>query len=289
MQAKEWGERWLGLTNVKPEEIKRRREVNQKAAKERDRVDQLQLEKNRGSAKAMWLAAKPLNANCPVTMYLQHRGIDLASTFVKANAIRFSPAMKHGESGLSCQCMIAAMSDASGQIVAVHRTWLRFIDPHFEVSNFSIKACGHWDKAPLAPPRKIWPAFTGSVIRIHKGSSKLSPEAAEKKGLSGPCVITEGVEDGLAIAISRPDLRVWAAGSLGNLANVPRLPCVSEFIVCQDNDWGKPQAEQQFNRAIRSLGATGVRLSIARSWIGKDANDLLKGDNHDDSKAEPGV
>lgn len=262
-QAADWARKFLGWDRAKPEAIAAQARVAQARAREADAEEALTLERNRANAKAMWLGADRWTAGDPVDLYLRGRGISLEPG--TANAIRYSPNMKHIESMSFWPCMIAAMSDASGGIVAVHRTWLQSVD-------------GRWTKAPVEPQRKIWPAFRGAVIRLAKGASGLSPEQAEKRGHAGPCVICEGVEDGLSVAIARPDLRVWAAGSLGNLRNVPRLPCVSRFIVCQDNDWGKKQAQAQFFAACDELAATGVPVAVAASSIGKDVNDLLKGE-----------
>ncbi|WP_164076108.1 toprim domain-containing protein, partial [Stenotrophomonas maltophilia] len=70
-----------------------------------------------------------------------------------------------------------------------------------------------------------------------------------------------------------PEARVWAATSLGNLANVPvEHPCVSAVVVAQDNDWGKAQAVDAFNAAIERMEAAGRPVSVLRSHWGKDVN-----------------
>ncbi len=164
--------------------------------------------------------------------------------------------------------MAALMTGADGKPQALHRTWL---------------APGGHGKARLPDPadnavRKIWGAPKGAVIRISKGAGNFTPEEAERQGVSGPLVLTEGIEDALAVALAMPDRRVWAAGTLGNLAKVPVLPCASSITICADNDWDKPQAMAALDRAVAALKRAKKPVFVARSWTGKDMNDLLKGE-----------
>jgi phage/plasmid primase-like uncharacterized protein len=114
-------------------------------------------------------------------------------------------------------------------------------------------------------------------VRVAKGAGNYSPEEAARQGARAKLVITEGIEDALSVMIACPDHRVWAAGSLSNLAHVPVLPCVSSITVCADNDWDKPQAIAQLDTAIAALKRQNIPVFVARSWRGKDVNDLLAG------------
>jgi len=75
--------------------------------------------------------------------------------------------------------------------------------------------------------------------------------------------------------MAAPDYRVWAAVSLSNLMNVPDMPCLSEFIIWQDNDWDKPQAIAAFERAVLRLRGFGKPVRIIAPKAHKDANDIL--------------
>lgn len=257
------------------EKLKAQRNAAEQKAAEEDKRDT-------NSAFALWLKAQKLTGRSftgsLADVYFKSRGIDLTRDLLAEGralpgAVRFfnSHDYRLADGGkIALPCLISLMSGADGRPAAVHRIWL---------------APDGRGKAVLPEPevnkvRKIWPRISGkqAVIRLSKGDSGITPEEAGRQGLLTPVIITEGVEDGLAAMLACPEHRVWAAGSLGNLKNVPPLPCVDALIVCQDNDWGKPQAQALFNSSIAALRRSFQTVSVARSWIGKDVNDLLAGE-----------
>ncbi len=259
--AIQWAKGWLGLINVSPDELRRQGNVARQAVAPHDEAAELAaLNEKRRSAFGYWLKCEAKILDTPVDTYLRTRGIDLRHLAAMPGALRFDPACRHAESGQVWPTIVSAMTD-QGPVTAIHRT---FLMPDGS------------GKAPVTPARKIWPTFKGAVIRLAKGASKKTPEQAAKAGLIEPLVICEGVEDGLSIALACPELRVWAAGTLGNLASIQLPSCCNEVIVAADNDWGKPQAEQQLKRAIDALAVQGRPVKIARSSVGKDANDALR-------------
>jgi hypothetical protein len=230
--------------------------------RQEDRLAAEERIKNARRAKALWLNAQPI-AGTLAQRYLLARGIDLALFRHTPGALRFMAECQHIDVvGVITDwpAMLAAMCDQKGEIVAVHRTYL---------------ATDGMAKAPVAPAKKIWPTFKGAVIRISKGEKNLTPEQAAARGIAAPLLATEGIEDGLSLALACPQHRVWAAGTLGNIANIPKLPCISELIIAADNDKG-PAAEH-FAKVVRVLRERKFSVRITRSWQGKDANDLLKG------------
>lgn len=278
----------LGLTSqggqaYSPAEIEERARIRaaERAKEDKDEADR--RAKNARSAFALWLKAQEFTpATFPgslIDRYFRSRAIDLVGGLLAKGrplpgAIRFFPDHDYitldGEI-LSFPCMITLMSGPDGKPRAIHRTWL---------------APDGSGKAELPDPkhnkpRKIWPAgWQGSVIRISKGAGNVTPEQAVRKGLPTlPLIITEGIEDALPCALALPDRLVWAAGTLGNLGLVPiDHPRVGSVIVCADNDWGKPQAQQSFEAGLEALRRHGKPVFVARSPKGKDMNDLLKGE-----------
>ena len=164
------------------------------------------------------------------------------------------------------------------KIVSIHRT---FLEPdgsdklHFSRREYRDARSGVFARAPA---RKIYPSgYMGAAIRLWRGETGMSVEEAAKHGLRETLVIVEGIEDGLSVAMARPDYRIWCAGTLGNLAQI-RLPeCCDTVIVCADNDWGKSQAQRALEAGLSNLQRQGAAVSVARSSIGKDANDALRG------------
>lgn len=267
-----WCLSWLGWAQgIDREALERQREQAEVRADQADAKAEQDLLQRRRHGQAMWLKAeKDWRATAVETYFSQARGLDLAPLQRLPGAIRWLPShdATDKETGevLAFPCILTCMTMPDGSFGAVHRTWIR--------SDGS-------DKAPVAPNRKIFPSYTGAVMRIAKGEGRLRPEQAAERGKKAPVVITEGLEDALTVAVSMPSLRVWAAGTLGNIGHVPALPCVSEFIVLRDNDWDKPQAVAAFEQAIRQLRAHGLPVKVTAAQSGKDVNDLYRGETGD--------
>lgn len=258
-----WAENWLGIARIPDHEIKRA----QAQAKERDAkaaaAAVADAEKKASGAFAWWLKARPSILDTPADRYLMTRGIDLRALKHKPGSLRFMADAEHAPSRSFWPAMFALMTSSTTEAgVAVHRTFL---------------ARDGSGKAPVDPARMIWPSFKGAAIRLTPGETNMTPREAAKHGLVDTLAICEGVEDGLSLALACPELRIWAAGTLGNIETITVPQCAGDVIVMADNDWGKPQAERALKRALQSLASQGVKVRVARSPIGKDVNDALRG------------
>jgi hypothetical protein len=261
-EALKWARDWLGLEKLAPGAIAQARGEAVKRDAEQDKMREAELRENQKRAFAVWLKASPSLAGTLVERYLAGRGIDLSLLPRSPGILRYDTAAWHTDAKAKFPCMVAGMSNGAGGILAIHRTWL---------------AADGSGKAPVEHPRKMWPSFAGLVIPLWAGESGLGANEAVKKGVRETLVIVEGVEDGLSVALACPELRVWGAASLHNIANVKLPACISKVVVCADNDWGKPQAAKLLQRGLEALSRQGVEVSVARAHIGKDANDLLRG------------
>ena len=264
---------FTGLARVAPEQLERDRASSRKKQAEIEKKASEDQARAEGRAMALWLKARPDLLGTATDIYLRDaRGIDLRALPKgprggdrKPGVLRHIDRHAHAESGRSFPCMIAGCVDFAlpiPRIRAVHRTWLE-IDGS--------------DKAPIEPARKVWPGFAGLVIPIWNGDGDLSVRQAREVGLQQTLVLTEGVEDGLSAALAAPEHRVWAVIALGNLGNVPVPACCDSIIVHRQNDWEKPQAVEQFERAKAALEATGRPVAEVRAFKGKDLNDTLRG------------
>ena len=258
-----WSREFLKLGTM-PEADRQRRAAQAKRRVERDQAELAQraIKAQRRAFGCYVQAKKASLLGSPVERYLSGRGIDLRRLGRAPGALGWLPSGRHAESNTQWPVMVAGLTGQNNRIVAVHRTFL---------------AADGNDKAPITPHRKIWPSFHGAAVRLWRGESKLSIDDAAKHGLREALVITEGVEDGLSVAMAMPHLRIWCAGSLGNLANLLLPECIDEVIVCQDNDWGKREAQALFNKAIDAFVRQKREVRVARSHVGKDANDALRG------------
>lgn len=280
-----WGDGSGGARPLTAAEIAERDRLRA-AEQAREALDEEQRRAdNRRRAFGLWLHADKLDARSFAgslpDRYLRGRGIDLVGGWIDRGrplpgALRFFPAHDYRTADgelIALPCLIALMTGPDGKPRGIHRTWL--------APDGSGKA--ELPEPKLNKPRKIWPAgWQGGVVRIAKGAGELTPEEAARRGRTAPLVVTEGIEDALAVMLSVPDRRVWAAGTLGNIANVPVLPCVSQITVAADNDWDKPQAQRSLQGGLAQIRARAGKLAVpvyeARAPARfKDMNDLLKG------------
>ena len=262
-RALEWIADICGLAAMAPAE---REAVKANAARFRRTAEEeaTALAEKRKRAAEMWGDAHPLDQRGVAWEYLRHRGIKLSDIANRecdlrealqeywVGAVRDTAGRKLSP-GPCFPAMIAAMRDLHGIVQAVHVT---FIAPDGS------------GKAAVPKPKLIWPEYSGCVIRLCKGAADV-----------GPCIITEGIEDGLTEALGcGGEYRVWAAGALSNIANVPALPCVDGWMLVRQNDWHSRQALDQFERAKVALERTGRPVvEIATFGGSKDPNDLLRG------------
>jgi Toprim domain len=245
-------------------------------AAERERIAALKREKSDAEAKAgkaryFWTKeCDPLWwLHSPVWTYLtEARGLPLTRMAAAPGAIRLHPNLEHYDQATgevtSWPAMCTAISGPEGDVTGVHITWL---------------AAGGLGKAPVDPAKKMRGVAKGGAIRLSKGGSRLTPEEAGRRGLSGPLILTEGIEDGLTAALARPSERVWAAGSLSLLGELKWPKCASSVVLVADNDWLKPAAISAFEAVERKWRdmAEGRPLKVVRADVGKDLNDWARG------------
>jgi hypothetical protein len=258
-KAIEWACDWLGLDAAHPDAVRRDRATTQRQAERRQAEAAAAAERTRTYLLALWLASAPSLKGTPVEWYLNGRGIVLAQLGRQPRALRFHPSLRH-PSGCACPAMVAAICDAAGQHVAVHRTWLEVLGP------------GHARKAPIEPSKAVLGSYTGGGIRLWRGASGRQLRDARP----GEVVdITEGIEDGLSVALAVPESRVLAAVSLSNLGNLTFPPAVTGVRLWRQNDT-KPEPIAAFNRAVDAYARRGLTVLVAEVPAPfKDANEML--------------
>ena len=286
VDAVAWIEDRFGLrqldetTRQRMEAEARTRKIALEAREEKRREGQ------RNRARKFFYSCQPVEASLAERYLFVKRGIRLADIPNLAPAFRFHPACEYwlgaerDEDGNKLApgpvfpALISAMVNHEGRLSACHYT---FLNPD---------GC---DKAEGAIPvgedepkaKMMFPETTGLIIRATYGPSGLNMERAADAGISGPHGITEGIEDALSAGLSDPGLRMAAAGSLSGMLSVPDHTATSSYLIFKDNDWNKPQATAQFERAVRrfrSFHKPVEPLAMPASW-GKDVNDALRGDD----------
>jgi len=279
-EAIRWAKTWLGLEGV---ELARRAAGWRPPVRHRPPTDQSPpappAGDNRWASVAfrLWLDAKPIGET-PASQYLAGRGIDLERLEQLGRmprALRFHACLYVPDDAQLPQperrpypAMVAAIHVPGGKgIAAVHRT---FLAPDH---------AGGWGKArALAKAKLTLGNWRGGSIRLWRGASGKPIEDAEPGSW---VTVSEGIEDGLSVALADPSKRVICAVSVSNFANIvlPRVIAGVELAV--QNDPPKPTGEPAaasivLDKAVEKLRERGLAVRIIRPPAGvKDWNDLL--------------
>lgn len=276
-KAVQWARAWLGLDEADPAEIERRRVTARKDAETRERRSRDADAKRSDAAFALWLSAEPKLKGTPADLYLKARGIDLGILGRQPAALRFHPACREPETGLSLPALVAKIDGPNGRALAVHRTWL------------AQRADGVWRKADavhgIKNAKKCWGPVKGGAIRLWRGEV-VDPKTGEVKRAhalnqappGSAVTLCEGIENALSIALVEPERRVLAAISIDNMANLAgTLPrAISDITIGADNDGPGHAATVSLERAVTAFLKSGRRVEVCRPPAGiKDFNDLL--------------
>lgn len=247
--AVQWMISWLGLDGLDPARLAKEKAKANKAARDNAAEGAKEREKKRARAHSLFLAGVPI-AGTPAETYLVRRGIDLRAAGMAApGSLRFHPEVACVEAGKDAAgrtrrlpALLAAIVALDGRHLGTHRTWLR--------------ADGR-DKADLSEAKKAMGAFAGGFIPLWKGTQRCSMKDLRP----GTRIFTsEGIEDGLSVALVRPDDRIVAAVSLSNIGGL-ELPAGCPLYVLGQRD-EKMQAIEAFEAAVTRQQATGREVFL---------------------------
>ena len=138
-------------------------------------------------------------------------------------AVRFHASLWCQEAGRAYPAMVAPVVDGKGKFLALHRTWLT--------------AGGA--KAPVATPKKVLGRYRGGLIRLWRGGCASDPETGALRQtprlaeVTAPVEVdlTEGIEDGLSVALACPEARVVVAGvALASMAAIRWPPAIGTIV-----------------------------------------------------------
>ncbi len=194
-------------------------------------------ERNREIALATWRECRPA-AGTVVEAYLQARAI----TIPIPPSLRHHATLRHTRTGLLIPAMVAGVQDAAGDVVAIHRTYLRRDGK---------------DKAPVSPDKMALAPIAGCAVR-------LGP-AQEELGFS------EGIETGLSCMQLYDGSVLATCGPHGDKIQLPDV--VQRVVVYRDvGNPGRAIAE----RLAASFHKQGRKVTIVTPTIGADFNDVLR-------------
>lgn len=176
--------------------------------------------------------------NTTVSRYLLGRGL----TGQIPQSIRFHPQLRHGESNTCTPAMVAAVHGPRGDIIGVHRTYLRSDGA---------------SKADVRPPRMALGHIKGGAVRLSPVSETL--------------VLVEGIEDALAV-LRMTGQTTWAVLGTAGFQNFVPPRGVRRIILAPDGDTaGRSVIGPAGDRLLKM----GFQVEVALAPSGRDWNDVL--------------
>ncbi|QFR34664.1 toprim domain-containing protein [Ancylobacter sp. TS-1] len=177
--------------------------------------------------------------------YLGRRGITLLHG---TGNLRFHPRCYYKPDGGPTEtwpAMIAAVTDLTGRITGVHRTWL---------------APDGTDKAPVDTPRKAMGDLLGSTVRIGV------PDSVMAAG--------EGIETMLSLRQVLPDMAIAPALSAAHLAAILFPPALRRLYIVHDKDPAGDSARDTLLERANAEGIEAIPLSPALGDFNEDLQRL---------------
>lgn len=263
-----WALDRLKIRRMDPQAYKQHSREAERHAKERAKEAAKKEGEKKANAWRVWHdEATPIIADTPVEFYLRDRGIRLSDA-PSTGALRFHPDLPLPYRRGFAPAMVGIVVSPAGDFLGCHRTYL------------TCRADGTWDRFREELDGIDGKFFLGGIgggyVSISKGpSGKTLANAPDgDKGL-----MIEGIEDAIIMAITRPDFRVLACLSVGNMAAI-RLPAaIRERVLFLDND-EHPQALAGAEKAkaaqMEFARADGATLRVVKLTAAKDPNDLLR-------------
>jgi putative DNA primase/helicase len=196
------------------------------------------------AARRLWSAARDA-CRSPVVRYFASRGI----TILPPACLRWLPACPHPTGVIQLPAMLAAIVNVDGELIGVHRTYLRS------------DGAG---KADIDPAKAMLGRAAGGAVRL----------AAVRT--DDWTVVGEGIET-VASVMQCTGLPGWAALSTSGIDRLLLPPGARMVLIVADHD-ANGTGERAARRAARRWLAEGRRVRIAvPPEVGADANDLLIG------------
>ena len=192
-----------------------------------------------GRVASIWGQSVPVAADGsgidPVTLYLRYRlALAPGESLAVPDVLRMHPGLSYYEDGAfvgTWSAMVAAMQNPSGDLVALHRTWLT--------------RAGRKALVP-GPVKKVSP-LCGSLAG---GCIRLGWLAADAPAVLG---IAEGIETALAArsASGLPTVAAYSASSLEGWQWPPELQCL---VIFADADSAGADAAGKLRQRARAAG-----------------------------------
>lgn len=276
-RAVPWAKSWLGLDDADPERFAQKRREAQAASARREVQAAAELERKRKQAVAIWQEARPLQRGDLVDKYLLARAIDLAELGHAPGVIRFHPALPYyigRELRATLPAMVTQVNALdSGAHVATHRTWLK-PDGSGKAGPDEI---GTDERGRACDPKRVLGRYWEGHIKLWLGRDDAGNRIkGPLRTMPGDTLhLTEGIEDGLTVAVADPRLAVAAMITIGNMAAMPLPTQAQRIVMLRQNDAPGSAAARIYAQGVERLRGEGRRvLEVPLPGELKDINDL---------------
>jgi phage/plasmid primase-like uncharacterized protein len=230
-------------------------------ARPRDKDDGAAQSRRLERAERIWLGSESV-ANRPAAAYLVARRI---GHLIGCPELRFRADCPHPtgtvDRPMRLPALIAAVRDADGNFIGIHRTYLRRDGS---------------SKADIEPQKASLGLVRGGAVRL---------VSLDEVRTAGELVLAEGIETAAAASLLL-DLPAWAAISAGNLAHGVVLPAdIHKVVIAADRDspdeHGRCAGQQAARDAWFRFRHDGREVHIALPDEGRgDFSDLLAARAH---------
>ncbi|AHY56223.1 hypothetical protein ACVIW2_006227 [Bradyrhizobium huanghuaihaiense] len=199
------------------------------------------------AARRLFAMSQPIERTL-IEAYLRNRGI---TSLHETGSLRFHPRCYYRPDDHSptetWPAMIAAVTDLSGELAGVHRTWL---DPH----GFSEATLG---KAPIDTPKRAMGDLLGHAVRF---------------GVAGEVMAAgEGIETMLSLRCALPTMPMVAALSAAHLSAVLLPDTLRRLYIARDDD---PAGDGAMATLMDRAQEAGIEAIVISPQLGDFNEDL---------------
>lgn len=289
-----WARDFLGA-RIAPE-TEKDRELRRQRLQAADRKLRREERERKGRARYYWhqLAQRDI-AGTPAWHYLNNR---LDGRFARLGhvpgCIRFMPELLVSQLStrdrqVKLPAMVTGIVDASGEQIALHRTWLVKRGAgddswdRLRAGDVATYADCTSDGRELKG-KKVLGSFKGGTIRLWPGNRVDTKTGEVKRGVGWPhlgpnsaIMLAEGIETALSLALAFPERRIVSTVSVEGFADVVLPPCFQRVTIAADRDDGNAAVARALDRAKEMHAAAGRNLTIVYPPEGiDDWNTALK-------------
>lgn len=220
-------------------------------------------------------------ADTPVQDYLRGRGIDFAALGHWPGALRYRGDVPHGDLAQSLPAMVSCMIGPDlRSVAAVHRTFLEYradaqgVARWQKLRRIDQEASAKHGRTIYHKVKMMLGAKKGAHIPVWKGRFE-GPFHAIPEGMD--VYVSEGIEDAGAVAMFNPELRIVAAGDVGNIGALEVPEQAGDIVIIAQNDPEGSGGDIAFEKAVAKLQERnrGKRL-VKAMWPPQEVKDFAE-------------